>query len=644
MHDVRVIVLAGSPDFGRCPIASRLPASLWPVLQQSAIERVIRHVAAQEFREISVCSEGNIGSLKSLTSRVGGVKIDFVEEPLRVGTAGCLRDAVSNNSGEIIVIISASIVRTPDINRLINAHIEQKADLTAVLNPAKSSRADSTGIYICSNTVLEHIPQYGYCDIKEGLVPEMLKQGKVLKTVELSRDVENFRGGPGYLRAMTNFLENQPALDEEVPTLRRRGGENIYADESADIDPSAKLLGPVAVMAGAKVAKGTVVFGPAVIGKNCRLGGNSFVACSVLWDNAVIEPDCEVQNCLLDYNVRIAGDTVVRNKIIPFEKSSVMSDSKARAIKLVGSGLKNPLPIPKPSTEKVSVAGISSWIVWLAGAVIAAVFVWSYWPGIVDLCSIWRRSDEYSSGILVPFLAGYILWSRRDKLRTISIRPALWGFIGLLFAEGLRLFGLFFMYGSAERLAIVVGLIALVLIVLGWEFFKKTAFVMLFLFLMLPWPNSVQAAVALPLQQWSTSSAVFCLEMLGYDVFREGNIIHIGQFTVAVAEACNGLRMITAFFVISGLVVLLVRRKWWEKLTILASSLPVALLCNTTRLALTAIAFTWLEGDYWEKIFHDFGGYAMMPLALAIVVLELWLIDRLTVQPVKAKEVIISAK
>jgi exosortase len=159
---------------------------------------------------------------------------------------------------------------------------------------------------------------------------------------------------------------------------------------------------------------------------------------------------------------------------------------------------------------------------------------------------------------------------------------------------------------------------------------------------MLPWPNRIQTAVSLPLQQWSTSSAVFCLKLLGYDILREGNVIHIGQSTVAVAEACNGLRMITAFFVISGLVALLVNRAWWEKLIVLISSIPIALICNTIRLTVTAIFFTIIEGQYWEKMFHDFGGYAMMPLALVTIVGELWLISKLTVPPEQREEIIIT--
>jgi exosortase len=205
-----------------------------------------------------------------------------------------------------------------------------------------------------------------------------------------------------------------------------------------------------------------------------------------------------------------------------------------------------------------------------------------------------------------------------------------------LAAQALNFFGLFFMYSSMERLSIVVSIAALVLLLFGWELFRKVATTLIFLCLMLPLPHSIHSSLVLPLQSWSTSSAVFCLEMVGYDVMREGNIISINGTTVAVAEACNGLRMVMAFFVIGGFIVLLSRRAWWEKLAVLISALPIALLCNTIRLAVTAVAFTMLKGEHWEKVFHDFGGYAMMPLAVGIVVLEFWLLTKIvTVQTEK---------
>ncbi|MEK7995913.1 MAG: exosortase/archaeosortase family protein, partial [Planctomycetota bacterium] len=262
--------------------------------------------------------------------------------------------------------------------------------------------------------------------------------------------------------------------------------------------------------------------------------------------------------------------------------------------------------------------------------------------GLTDLWNLWTGSDEYSSGLLVPFLAVYVLWSRRHALAQCRIKPSLWGLFAFVGAQAVRLFGLFFMYSSAERASIVLSIAAMILLLFGWPLFRKVFTVLLFLCLMLPWPNLIQYHVGLYLQRWATSSAVFCLETVGYEVIQEGNMIHIGDTSVEVAYACNGLRMITAFFVISGLVVLLANRAWWEKLIVLISSLPIALLCNTGRLTVTAMALTRLNGQFWDDVFHDFGGYAMMPLALAAVVGELWFLTKLTAVPDAEEQVIIA--
>jgi exosortase len=275
-------------------------------------------------------------------------------------------------------------------------------------------------------------------------------------------------------------------------------------------------------------------------------------------------------------------------------------------------------------------------LVSFGAVVLLLTVIWSYWtPTIAELWTIWLRSDEYSSGMLVPIIAAYIVWLRRKDIMACPIGPSIWGLFALLGAHALRFFGLFFMYGSAERISLVLTIAALVLLLFGWKLFWKMSSVLAFLFLMLPLPNRLQTAVTLPLQDWATASAVFCLETLGYGVAREGNVINLAGTRVAVVEACNGLRMVTAFFVISGLVVLLVQRRWWEKLLILASAIPIALICNTLRLAITAIAFTKLDSQRWEGAFHDYGGLAMMPLALGIVVFELWLLSNIVIETEK---------
>lgn len=278
----------------------------------------------------------------------------------------------------------------------------------------------------------------------------------------------------------------------------------------------------------------------------------------------------------------------------------------------------------------------------VAGAFVFLAFLWSYWATVKELWQTWRGSDEYSAGLLVPFLAVYVLWTRRQDLAAVPVKRSLfWGAAVFAFGQAIRGLGLYLLYGSAEMVSIVFSVTALILMLFGWAVLRKAATVVLFLCLMLPWPHRVQTQISLPLQQWATSSAVFCLELLGYEVTQDGNVIDMGNTSVAVAEACNGLRMVTAFLVIGALMVLLARRSLWEKLVVLASSLPIAYLCNVIRLTVTAMLYKVIENEGVRDMIHSSAGYAMMPLALAFVVGEFWLLKQLASPPTPMEPAVI---
>jgi len=649
---VKVIILAGRRDFGRCPLASRLPTALWPVAGKTVLERLLAYLANQGIKQVTICSNGDGPLLQQSIKDDIGLELKFLDEPLPVGTAGCIRDAAGHETDALLVVLPASIVYPPNIDVLINAHLDGGSDLTVVFNPNpgnNKSPGQPAGIYVCNPRILKYIPDEGYFDIKEGLIPEMLRTGKTVHRAILPHNAGNFRDRPGYLDAIADYLVNTAKPDNNLRLYRQNDSQIIWVQDNVNIDPSARIYGPVIILNNACICKDVIVFGPTIIGRNVMIKENSVVTNSVLWDDAQIGPNCQTKRCVADYHAAVPGNTVLVEQPITFKPRGMLGSAMSSVFNMVRNNatklrhaLQEPLDKLNGKLPKWAQPGRVKIIPWFAVSLVFIAFLWSYWPQLVELWGIWQRSDEYSSGLLVPPLAVYVLWSRRHDIALCPIRPCIWGLFVFIAAQVCRLFGLFFFYPSAERLSIALSIAALVLLLCGWQFLRRVATVLLFLCLMLPWPTRIQTAVTLPLQQWATSSAVFCLEMVGYDVIQEGNIIHIGQSTVAVAEACNGLRMITAFFVIGGLVVLLVKRAWWEKLIVLASSLPIALLCNTVRLAVTAIAFTVVSGEYWEKMFHDFGGYAMMPLALVMVVAELWFLAKLTMLPTEQESVIIA--
>lgn len=656
-HGVKAVILAGGRDFGRCPIASRLPRALWPLADKPVLQRLVEHISSQGISQIVVCCDSDVSLLQDSICVPSHSQVRFLDESLPRGTAGCILDAAGDDADELLIVFRASITAPPNVDLLIDGHRKSGADMTIVLNPSsngESSGIELTQIYICSRSILEHIPQVGYCDIKEGLVPELVGKGKTIQTVEIPESVGGFRSASQYVRAAGHFLARAGNGNNEFGASRLPGTKDVWVSGDAKIHPGARIFGPVIIGQRADIAEDAVVFGPTMIGRDVAIGKGALVQNSVLWDDSGVGERCEVSGCLMDYHANLPNGTVAEGQAVVCDQRGAIQNAAADIRLLVGKKtdrlriragrmlqIPNRMGLGLPgravsTNDMLRVVGIIS---------IAILLLWSYWPTLVDLWGIWQRSDEYSCGLLVPFLAMYVIWARRHTLAEIAIKPTMWGLLAFAAAQALRGIGVFLWLGSAERLSFVLSIASLVLLLFGWQIFRKTSSILLFLCLMLPLPNSVHESVMLPLQDLATSSAVFCLEMFGYAVVREGNIIHIGETTVAVAEACNGLRMVTAFFVIIGWVVLLVQRSWWEKLIALISGLPIALLCNTIRLTITAIAFTMLSAERWEGVFHDFGGYVMMPLALAAIVLELWLITKLTTVPQRQpQEIIISKK
>lgn len=644
-QNIEAIILAGSRDFGRCPLASRLPTALWPVAGRPAIEQLLWHLWHQGIKQATVCSNGEASLLQQSIGSISSMRLKFLDESLPVGAAGCIRDAADSDTNSLFLVFPAGITSPPNIDMLVRAHQSGKSELTVMLEPVPENgepRSHPSGIYVCQPSILEYIPQKGYCDIKETLIPALLGAGKTVHAVRLAQPVGNFRDWPGYLLAIANYLENSNNRIGNLPTRKSHTREGVWISSDAKVDPSARICGPVTIMDGAVVSKDAVVFGPSIIERNATVGPGSLIAGSVLWSDARLGANCELRRCLVEHKASVPDGKTYAEQLVLSSRNGILRgwiDEAARGMSKEASQARSLL---LAKIDRVN-QKLPNWAqsqklrktVWtsLGACLVFAAFLWSYWPTIAELWKIWGGSDEYSSGLLVPFLAVYLIWSRRADISECRLRPSLWGLLAFLAAQGFRYFGLFFMYSSAERLSLVLSSAALVLFLFGWERFRKLAPILLFLLLMLPLPKRLEAKITLPLQSGATSSAVFCLELLGYEATREGNIIHLGETTVAVVEACNGLRMVTSFFVITGLVILLVKRSWWEKLIVLMSALPVGLLCNTVRLTITAIAFTMLKGEYWEGVFHDFGGYAMMPLALAVVVLELWILTKMTTAP-----------
>lgn len=283
-----------------------------------------------------------------------------------------------------------------------------------------------------------------------------------------------------------------------------------------------------------------------------------------------------------------------------------------------------------PSLDRQKPFAVPGWMAILA---LLLALGWSYQSVLRGLFLDWNADENYSVGQLVPLAALYLAWHDRRKLARCPLKPCWWG-IGLIaLAMAAWTFGLLFMYESAERYSFVLMVAGLVLLLAGRQIFKKVFWILSFLFLMVPLPGRVHDMISTPLQTLATDGAVMMLELMGIVVTQEGNTMVLNDnVQVAVAEACSGLRMLTAFIVVSAVFAYVIQRPPWQKVLVLMSSIPVAIFCNLVRLVVTALLFLWTSSELADRFFHDFAGLTMMPLAVMILVGELFLISRLVVE------------
>src|SRR4029077_20950711 len=105
----------------------------------------------------------------------------------------------------------------------------------------------------------------------------------------------------------------------------------------------------------------------------------------------------------------------------------------------------------------------------------------------------------------------------------------------------------------------------------------------------------------------------------------EGNIIYIDDIRLGVEEACSGLGMLMTFFALATALAMIVNAPLHDRLLLVASAIPIAIIANVIRISATGVAYhlAGKDSSLAQVIYHDLAGWLMMPLALAMLWLEL---------------------
>jgi exosortase len=257
------------------------------------------------------------------------------------------------------------------------------------------------------------------------------------------------------------------------------------------------------------------------------------------------------------------------------------------------------------------------WAASILGAGLGTVFI-----GMV-LSLDWLRNIGF-----IPCTAGIsILFCH--ILARLQFKPSWWGLPVLLGAIGLRLFGAIFNLSWFEQISLLPALAGLVLLVGGWPALRWSWPAIAFLAFMMPLPYFLETMLARQLRQIATVTSTYAIVTIGLPALSEGTDILLNEHTLRVAPACSGLGMLLVFFALSTGIALVSKRPWLDKLVIVASAVPIAVIANVVRITTTAVLYEFSYSDAGQKVIHDWAGYFMMLVALVLLWLELKLLGKL---------------
>ena len=275
-------------------------------------------------------------------------------------------------------------------------------------------------------------------------------------------------------------------------------------------------------------------------------------------------------------------------------------------------------------------------------AALAALIWWFYQEEINGIVSKWINDPSWSHGFLIPLFSLYFLHQNKDEILALKSMKPSW-FVGLgalvfflFILYPFNVVGLKFMYGKPLIMIATIG--AAVLFMGGWKLLKYTWLPIAYLFFAVPLPGGIYFRLTNPMREWAAQVAGLVLNLVpGVEATVQGVVIdvtHNGvpiESALNVADACSGMRLLMAFVALGVAMAYLHWRPIWQRLVLLASTIPIAIFCNFVRVTVTGFIYVLGDPKYAKGIYHDLLGMLMLPLAFCLYGGLAWLMNNLFV-------------
>jgi exosortase len=260
-------------------------------------------------------------------------------------------------------------------------------------------------------------------------------------------------------------------------------------------------------------------------------------------------------------------------------------------------------------------------------AILLTSFMTLFGHTIAEMIRDWSVNDNYSHGFLIPIIAAYMIWQKKEQLSQLCTKPSNIGLLVIIFGMCIFIIGKIGAELFITRTAIVITVIGLCIYFFGTRISMAVFVPLIYLMFMIPLPAIIWNKIAFPLQLLAAKLAMHCVQFIGIPLLREGNILHLPNTTLEVVDACSGLRSLTSLLALSAAFAYIANTSTISKWLLFVSAVPIAILVNVIRLTVTALLAKNIGPGAAEGFLHNLSGLLIFILSL-IIIYGLYLIVR----------------
>lgn len=333
----KAMLLAAGAGTRLRPLTYETPKPMVPVVNRPVIHHVLDNLLKHGVEEVMVnlhahpeqvrgyCGDGSRWSLK----------LRYSLEPKLLGTAGAIKRVERFLKDGPFFVMSGDGLSDIDLSAMYAFHRKRGAMATMAIKRVdarfdygvtltdggqrikgfleKPSWGDvfsnkvNTGIYLFEPEVLKLIPPNAVYDFGHQLWPKLLKLKKPIYAYETDSywcDVGNL---PEYRRCQIDVLDRKALVN--IPGAESRKG--VWVQEGTQVHPRAKLVAPVVIGQGVRIAAGAVVGPYSVIGDRAQIGADARLERCILFDNVTVGEGVRLTNCVIGPNGNVKEDISV---------------------------------------------------------------------------------------------------------------------------------------------------------------------------------------------------------------------------------------------------------------------------------------------------------------------------------------------